>query len=53
MVGMLQDAWHVARCLKRFTTLSTNDRVIVFWGGGERGVGLGGGRLGGGWEIHV
>ena len=38
-------AWHVARCLKRFTTLSTNDRVIIFgvggwggrWGGGEVG----------------
>ena len=28
----LQDSWHVARCLKRFATLSTDDRVIIFWG---------------------
>ena len=45
IVGTLQDAWHVERCLKRFTTLSTNDRVIIFGvGGGERG---GGGEVGG------
>ena len=34
MVGRLQDAWHVARCSKHFTTLSTNDCVIIFWVGG-------------------
>ena len=42
-VVRLQESWHVARCLKRFTTLSTNDRVIIF--GVGRGVG---GRWGGG-----
>ena len=44
-VVRLQESWHVARCLKRFTTLSTNDRVIILgWGGGgggEGGVGEG------------
>ena len=49
-VVTLQDSWHVARCLKRFTTLSTDDRVIIFggeWGsvGGEVGWGGGGGKL--------
>ena len=43
-VVTLQDSWHVARCLKRFTTLSTDDRVIIF--GGEWGW-VGGGRWGG------
>ena len=33
----LQESWHVARCLKRFTTLSTNDRVIIFRVGGKVG----------------
>ena len=47
IVGTLQDAWHVAKCLKRFTTLSTNDRVIIFGvgGWGEGGGGGGGGKL--------
>ena len=44
IVGTLQDAWHVARCLKRFTTLSTNDRVIIFGVGGKVGWGRGWGR---------
>ena len=48
-VGTLQDAWHwhVARCLKRFTTLSTNDRVIIFGVGGKVGGGGGGEGVGG------
>ena len=49
IVGTLQDAWHIARFLKRFATLSTNDRVIIFgWGGrGEGGgEGVGGGGAG-------
>ena len=45
-VVRLQESWHVARCLKRFTTLSTNDRVIIFGVGG--GKGGWGGRWGGG-----
>ena len=40
-VVRLQESWHVARCLKRFTTLSTNDRVIIFGVGGWRGGGEG------------
>ena len=52
-VVRLQESWHVARCLKRFTTLSTNDRVIIFgvggWGG-EVGGKVGWGR---GWETFV
>ena len=40
-VGTLQDAWHVARCLKRFTTWSTIDRVIIFGVGGREGGGDG------------
>ena len=43
----LQESWHVARCLKRFTTLSTNDRVIIFRVGGKVGGKEGGRRVGG------
>ena len=41
----LQEACHVARCLKRFATLSTNDRVIIS-GEGGRVDGVGGGEVG-------
>ena len=46
-VVTLQDSWHLARCLKRFTTLSTDDRVIIF--GGEWGSVAGGGGVGRRW----
>ena len=53
MVGRSQDTWSVARCLQErcwvggevgvgnfcmtHFTLSTNDRAIIFWVGGEVG----------------
>ena len=43
-VVRLQESWHVARCLNRFTTWSTIDRVIIF---GVKGAG------GTGWETFV
>ena len=50
-VMLLKDSWHVARCLTRLTTLSTNYRVIIFgvgrggWGARWGEGGWGGGKL--------